>query len=160
MIKSKFSVLEATCGLHGQPHLSVSGVRCRQIVPIVGCYQQIRQDLMNAPATARLTTTQAALWSLYWGPSVVKQDPCFSFTCYLFLVFVWGRWGWPWNVLFILGWPQTHDPPALATRVLELQMSTTMLSFKIRFLKCPFKTYLGILVGYLASCVPFSVLCK
>jgi hypothetical protein len=56
-MKSTFSVLEATCALHGQPHLSVYGERSRQIVSVVGSCQQVGQDVMNTSMTAKLTTT-------------------------------------------------------------------------------------------------------
>lgn len=57
MTNSKFSVLTATCALHGQPHLSVSGERSRQIVSITGSCQQMGKVVMNTPTTTKPTTT-------------------------------------------------------------------------------------------------------
>ena len=94
-------------------------------------------------------------------PALWNRIFAFNLLVYLFIVFVWGkvslwRWGWPWNVLYISDWPQILDPPALAIRVLELQMSTTMFSLKLGSWRDRGRTLAFLLDLWPAS----SVLCK
>lgn len=114
MWNSEFSVLEATCALRGQPDLSVSGM---SIVPIVGSWQQIGQDVKNTPFKTSKTDDHLSSFLkpllssqnglnvksaiALWNKSLTFNILVYLFVC-LFIVFVCLKKGRTMQLMLIL----------------------------------------------------------